>query len=461
MTPLASSFPKGTRGSALLAALCFATILALALGSYAGLCYLTLKTSNRNALSTRSIELAETGLEEALWALNNNPTWTNWDPPTGSTITRTLPDSLSSFQYENGITGQIKLTITNYAGTPGATTTITATGISTSNDGSISRALQCVAQHASAFTNAVGATTGPIIFTTAGSADSYDSTIGYSPGDPDPTKRPGYSATIASGLDPATLPQISPVQLKAAQINGYVASAVGTLAPTFDPTATVKGPNTDPLVNVDQSRMIVLPTAYSPSTFTESSIATGPSPLDPNAIPSVLTAGNYYVTGDVALSSAVTISGAVTLYITGGLNIGTGTKIVVNNNTDINGNFISSLALHVTGDLKIDGDGIDNQTLLPKRLAIFDSATSKTIEMGTDTPFYGAIYAPNSSLTINSNTQNIYGSIVAGAVTFNGTAPQIHYDISLRNQATNPTDPAFSGVKEVYTVTSWTEIAPP
>ncbi len=109
---------------------------------------MTLKTSNRAALSTRSIELAETGLEEALWALNNNTTaanWTatGWDPPASGNETKLL----TGFTYENAIAGQIKLTITNYAGIPGTATTITATGTTTSNDGSISRALQCTAQH--------------------------------------------------------------------------------------------------------------------------------------------------------------------------------------------------------------------------------------------------------------------------------------------------------------------------
>ena len=457
MTRAASTILRGERGSALLAALCFATVLALALGSYAGLCYLTLKTSNRTALSTRSIELAETGLEEALWALNNNPTWVNWDPPTGSNETRTI----TGFAYENGISGQIKLTITNYAGTPGTPTTIIATGITTSNDGTISRALQCVAQHASTFSNAVGATSGPVIFTASGYADSYDSSVGsYNPASP------GYSATIASGLDPATLPQISPVQLKTAQINGYVASAVGALAPTYDSTATVKGPNSNPVVNIDTSRMIYLPSTYSPSSYTETPIATGPTTFDQSTIPSVLPAGAYYVSGDLALSAPITVTGAVTLYIAGGLTVGTGSQIVVSNNTDLGGNYISSLALHVAGDLRIDGNGVNNQTQSPKRLAIFDNdqpsnAVPKTVEMGTDTPFYGTIYAPNSTLTINSNVQNIYGSLTAGSVTFTGANPQIHYDMSLRNQSANPSDPAFSGVKTPYTITSWVEISPP
>src|SRR4051794_28397532 len=69
--------PKSDRGAALLAALCFATILAISLSSYMTLCYRTLSLSTRSAQGTRAIELAENGLEDALWALNEND-WSGW-----------------------------------------------------------------------------------------------------------------------------------------------------------------------------------------------------------------------------------------------------------------------------------------------------------------------------------------------------------------------------------------------
>ena len=60
------------RGSALLASLCFAMVMAIALGSYLTLCTRSLQLSTRNLNSAHSVELAETGMEEALWALNKN-----------------------------------------------------------------------------------------------------------------------------------------------------------------------------------------------------------------------------------------------------------------------------------------------------------------------------------------------------------------------------------------------------
>ena len=70
-------FPKGERGAAMLAALCLAMVFALSLSSYIALCYTSLNMSTRNIAVSHSTELAETGVEQAIYALNNND-WTNW-----------------------------------------------------------------------------------------------------------------------------------------------------------------------------------------------------------------------------------------------------------------------------------------------------------------------------------------------------------------------------------------------
>ena len=54
----AGSAMSSERGAALLAALCFATVLAIALASYMTVCYRTLAMSTQSGMSTRSVELA-------------------------------------------------------------------------------------------------------------------------------------------------------------------------------------------------------------------------------------------------------------------------------------------------------------------------------------------------------------------------------------------------------------------
>ena len=95
-------------GAALLAALCFSTILAISLASYLTLCYRTLELSSRSMQNTQAVELAETGMEEAIWALNKND-WSLWTIA-GTTATRTI----TGFTFDNHVTGSVELiAITN------------------------------------------------------------------------------------------------------------------------------------------------------------------------------------------------------------------------------------------------------------------------------------------------------------------------------------------------------------
>ena len=68
--------------------------------------------------------------------------------------------------------------------------------------------------------------------------------------------------------------------------------------------------------------------------------------------------------------------------------------------------------------------------------------------MSTNTAFYGVIYTPKASITIG-NSQAIYGSIVAKAVTFNAS-PAFHYDLSLRQTV-------FRGIETPYAISDWRE----
>src|SRR5687767_11681832 len=157
----------GERGSALLAALCFATVLAIALSSYLSLCYRTLELSNRGVTSLQAVELAEAGMENALWALNNN-NWDSWTI-TGTTAARTI----TGFTFTNGVTGRISLSITSFDGSAGERT-VTASGITTRVDGTETRrTLTSSSALAPLFTNAVAGTTGRVRFLSGGTVDSY------------------------------------------------------------------------------------------------------------------------------------------------------------------------------------------------------------------------------------------------------------------------------------------------
>jgi hypothetical protein len=425
------------RGSALLAALCFATVLAIALGSYLTVCYRALAMSTRNLTSTRSLEIAELGMEDAIWALNNN-TWTGWTI-NGTTATKTI----SGFSFDNGATGTVGITITNYDGTTG-TRTLSVTATTTLQDGSqISRALTATSTQAPLLTNAVAATTGAVKFTAAGTSsviDSYDSSAAaYVPANA------GYSAVIASN---STTTSSATVQLTNAQVKGYVATL--STGPSYSSSAKIIGPTTPGATRIDTARISTSP--YQPVFDINSISGAGTTLLNPTTnttvtigTPGASSASIYYNSGlNMVGTTKIKVDGPVKLVVSGnlyiGLSGGTPSIEVTTNGT---------LEIFVSGDIAIYGNGINNLTTIPKRAVVYGTNSLTAPDMNTSTAFYGAIYTPTGDFKVVSNNA-IYGAIVARNVTFSGSAPVVHYDTDLRNTV-------LSGVDSPYSVSSWRE----
>jgi hypothetical protein len=414
------------RGSALLAALCFAVVLAIALGSYITVCYRTLEMSSRSMQATQSLELAELGLEDVLWALNNDD-WSTWTI-TGTTATK----SLTGFAYANNVSGQVDLRITSYDGSAGART-VTVTGTTQSPAGAtVRRTLTGTSAKAPLFVNAVAGTTGRVKFKSAGTVDSYTSSLGEYE-----AQTPTYSAIVASG---STSVSSATVQLTNAQIKGFVSTL--STGPSYGTSAKVVGPTTPATTKIDPNQLSTSP--YQP-VFDELT-PSGTSTLLPTGTATVGTAGGgteVYHTTDLTLNGnqTLTIAGPVVITVTGSLNISNSAKIQIATT--------GSLEIHLAGDLTINGNGIQNDTKLPRNLAIIGTAAENdTLGMATNTAFHGVIYTPLASITV-SNSQAIYGSIVAKAVTFNAS-PSIHYDLSLRQAV-------FSGIETPYAISDWRE----
>lgn len=431
---LRQHLPTSQRGAALLASLCFATVLAIALGSYITVCHRSLQMSTRNLSSSHNIELAETGMEEALWALNKND-WSNDWTIAGTTATKTI----TGFSYDNGIAGSVTLTVTNYNGSlAGVNRTVTASGTTTLPDGTTStRTLTSNSAQAPLFLNAVAATTGRVKFKVAGTVDSYNSTT-----DIDATTV-GYSAIVSSGSTSTTS---ATVQLVNAQIKGYVATL--STGPSYSTSAKIVGPTTPATTKIDTSRLSTSP--YQP--IFEEIAPSGTATVLPTGTATIGTAGatspKLYTTSDLTLSGTqvLTVAGPVTLNVTGDLSISSSAKIVIA--------ATGSLEIHLAGDLILNGNGIQNLTKLPKNLLIIAKADNyyDTLGMATNTPFYGVVYTPNNSFTV-TNSQTIYGALVCKAVTFSAS-PVIHYDTTLR-------DTVFRGIDTPYAISNWRETTTP
>ncbi len=438
------AYPTSQRGVALLAAMCFSLVLVIALGSYITVCYRSLQMSTRNMNSSHSVELAETGMEEALWALNK-ATWTGWAIDS-TTATKTL----TGFDYDNGATGSASLTVTNYDGSlAGVSRTVTVTGTTTLGDGTTnSRTLSSTSAQAPLFVNAVAgasSSSGRVRFRSGGTVDSYDSST-----DPNATTL-GYSAIVASNY---VTTSTAPVQMLNIQIRGYVATPSTSIAPSFSTSAKLIGSaaavsaayQAPTNASVDIRRFSTSP--YQP--LFDQVTPTGTATVLPSGTSTIGTAGaaspTLYSSTGVALSGSqtLTIDGPVVLNITGDLSISSSAKIVITTN--------GSLEIHLSGDLALGGSGIQNLTKLPKNLLIAAKADNyyDALAFSTTTAFHGVIYTPNNSITFSGNSL-IYGAIVSKSVTFNNS-PTIHYDMDLRNVV-------FRGIDTPYAVSDWHEVS--
>ena len=197
---LPKTIPNSERGAAMLAALCLAMVFAICLSSYIALCYTSLMMSTRNVMNSLGSELAEAGLEQALYAENNSD-WTSWTitspggvPTASAAMTMTSSGLVATsnnptpLTYGNGVTGTVNITVSNYSS---STPSISSQGVMNIPSGtlqssgattSISRTISYTApttnsQTASApfFVNAVAAVSGSVRFRSGGTVDSFSS----------------------------------------------------------------------------------------------------------------------------------------------------------------------------------------------------------------------------------------------------------------------------------------------
>jgi hypothetical protein len=465
----------------MLAALCLAMVFAISLSSYITLCYTSLKMSTRNVMNEHSAELAETGIEQALYSYNNGD-WTNWSfsgniytinmtmTASGLVASSTSPTPLNmgngttstvAITVDESSSGIVKVTSTGQVALPDGSTPVSTTMAydptqSPTHDPS-NPSFQPMT--APLYVNAVAALTGNVTFSSGGTVDSYNSNI--SPGTYNPATNVGYSAVITSQNVTSSS---ATVLLNNATVNGY---AVG-----YDPSSPgtsnwlsyanggkLVGPSTAPATSVDSTRILNSPLPYQPVYLENRPPWSGNLPAaatsGSNVLNQTCTLGNptatattqptVYNANQINLSSAtLTIVGPVGLVVSGPVAI-TGTGQI-----QLSGQFASLQIFLENGDMLIAGNGITNlnPVPLPKRFSIMstNNVTPHAIVFNppASVPFYGVIYLPFQNVQVQTNAV-IYGSIVGQSVSFTAS-PTIHYDVALRSPDSLPSDAAFASL---------------
>lgn len=432
-----------SRGSLLIVAMILSAVIGLSLVSYLQLSRTALNVSNRAFYHNAAVNLAEQGVEEAMYSVNQkianaSYTWTGWTI-SGANCHR----EWSGVALGQNSTASYRVYVYGYDGV--APTVVSRARVTLADGGSapIEKWIEVQLRKTSKFANGLVAKTSVTFNGNNATVDSWNS-------DPDlnvATAAIPFSAAVKNdhGSVGSISVSVGAVAVNNADIWGYVST--GGSAPSVGSTGLI-GPfgtssgTVDPThVSTDFTASFDPVTAPSGSYSTYSGSITGSISLPRAGIDTTMGtgdyAGYYMITADsVNFNNAtLTITDKVVLKLTntltaidigggsGALNISTG----------------AALQVYGSGDFKIAGNGVMNggsttaTANQPINCQFYGTKTSgvQAIDIKGNGVLSAVIYAPQGTVKINGNG-DVCGSIVANDITCVGNA-YFHYDESLAN----------------------------
>jgi hypothetical protein len=454
-----SSDPR--RGSLLIVAMLLSAIIAISLTSYIRLSRTALTISNRAFYNNAAVNLAEQGIEEAMYALNQNVADASYAWP-GWTISGTNAyREWTGVTLSQGATASYRVYVYNYSAANLAAKTVisrsrvTLGGVATAP---IEKWIKVTCRKTSKFANGLVAKTSITFNGNNATVDSWNS-------DPDnnaATAAIKYDSTVKHDLGSVGSISVSvgAVAVNNADIYGY-ASTGGSL-PTvgsqgrIGPFGTGNGVMDMSRVNTDFTANFDPVTAPTGSYSTYAGAITTSVSLPRAGVDTVMGtgiyAGYYMITADSVNfnNQTLTITGKVILKLTNtitSIDIGGGSGA-------LNINPGATLQVYGAGDFKIAGNGImnggttDATANQPINCQFYGTKTTgvQDIQIAGNGVLSSIVYAPQGSLKINGNG-SVMGSYVANDITVVGNA-NFHYDESLGNYGGN----------NPFRISSWKEL---
>lgn len=427
-----------SRGSLVLVAFCLIAVVGLGLAGYMSACYQSLNHSTREYYNRQARHLAEVGLEEALWQLNNGMTWSGSGPASSTPWTGTNPKTLNVTGYALGSGGSgvlaVSVNTTTYAIT--STATVSAAGKT------YTKTLTATTQRAAAFPNAIASAAGTVSFSSAGTIDSYDSTAAYN----NPANMT-YNAVIAGNN----------VTITNAFVRGYLATYGNS--PSYNPAVADVIASGGTGVNANRlGRSAFIPrfpvTTPTPGSWNGTLANNSTATLGTNG-----GAVQYwrYTAANYSLSSAnLTINGPVKIVVSGNFSISGTSRIRLNTGTT------ASLEMFVAGNVSVTSSAAFQNRIpttalpAPANVALYVTGSGSTVTWNSAARFDGVIYATHANpgtLTFSNNSTAIYGAVLSNnAINFTGSAPAVHYDTDLRTAT-------FAAITTPYIINTLSEVA--
>ncbi|HKB90801.1 MAG TPA: hypothetical protein VKC60_09835, partial [Opitutaceae bacterium] len=311
------SLPKSNQGSVLIVAMLLAAIIAIALGSYISMSTNALKLSNRSFYENASMNLADSGLELGVYALNQN-NWTGWDTSDGVNAKQTF----TGFNYPQNTTGKVKVYIQNYSPGVGQVPVVTAQAIINQPDGSapVTKMVEVTLYQRSYFANGLVAKNQVSFSGNNAGVNSWNS----NPTNSSPAQVVPYSSSVAHdhgsvGSTTVTTATGGAVGLGNADIWGYAAVGGTTTASiSVGPNGTIASFGS-PQGTVDPTHITTDFTAnFDTVTAPDTSSAQAVSAINGSYSLGTASLSTVYVVPSISLSgnnNTLTISGNVTLVV--------------------------------------------------------------------------------------------------------------------------------------------------
>lgn len=440
--------PQSRRGSILIIAMLLCAIIAISLTSYIKLSLNSMTLANRTFYSNAAMNLAETGIEEAMWAFNqtNAGSTTAWTSTYGWTPSGvTAHATYTGFSFGANTTGTVKVYVDVYSPSGSTQPTIVSKATITlpNNQGAVDKYVQVKLRRRSLFATGLVAKNSIEFKGNNSTVDSWNSKknsdgslratpIAYS--SDSSVKRDHGSVgtvTITSTVDVQNADIYGTVSVGGASLSAISVGSQGRIGP-FGTGANVQNPD---YIATDFSADIDVQTA--PTTGT--TIASVGSTLG--------TAGTTTTWRAPSISGDVTIYGNVTLVLTAAA--GTSAISLSGNHDGITLASGAKLTIYTAGDIDITGQGVLNPSTQSIDFQIYGTSTSavaQNIKIAGNGSLNGVVYAPNAAVEVHGNG-DVMGSIVGQTITLTGNA-LFHYDESLADEgASNP-----------YKVDQWYEL---
>ena len=404
----------------LLTAMLFAVGMAMVLGSYLTLSRTSLKVAHRTFFANDAVNLAEAGVEEALYCFNLMSTgtapataWTGWTISAANAM-RALP----TFNRDQNGVGVVKVYVKGYDGSDAAPYIVSQAVVTPFDGGApvIRTVHLALRRHAGTLGHGVVALNG-LTLSNSTYADSYISNPTSSPTGPwlvysTAIDNPNASVAVLAGTLSTT---------STARIYGNLYLGPGVTAP---PAGRVTGTTTP-------NYLLTIPfPAYPTAAGVSQSYNLGASiPLNlPRAGDLPAADGRYYYFTTASVRSfTVTANRHVTIVSTVGMPI--------TSTTLINLPTTSTLHVYLSGTFTITGAGI-NASGYAGALRIY-TTTASNCTVGNSSQVVAWFHAPNAafSATGTSTANRLSGCFVARTISVAGTQ-YLHFDESLPVYAT-------------------------